>query len=126
MIGSRQFHIIYDNGYFCIIKCIGTSVNYACPAAIQSLRSGSFQDLVVTPLVNRAVTPKPWGRIHRSPMENYIVRLVNFLMWLVVCMYKLYLMTVKPGYKVISPRAVLLVKVSIEEQYNNDIHTDNN
>ena len=34
-------------------------------------------------------------------------------------------MTVKPGYKVISPRAVLLVKVSIEE-YNIDIHTDNN
>ena len=34
-----------------------------------------------------------------------------------VCMYKLYLMTVTPGYKVISPRAVLLVKVSIEVQY---------
>ena len=43
-----------------------------------------------------------------------------------VCMYKLYLMTVKPGYKVISHRAVLLIKVSIEEQYNIDIHTDNN
>ena len=39
---------------------------------------------------------------------------------LYVCMYvciKLYLMTVKHGYKVISPRAVWLVKVSIEEQY---------
>ena len=26
-----------------------------------------------------------------------------------VCMYKLYLMTVKPGYKVISPRAVNVI-----------------
>ena len=34
-----------------------------------------------------------------------------------VCMYQLYLMTVIAGYKVNSPRAVLLVKVSIEEQY---------
>ena len=48
-----------------------------------------------------------------------------------VCMYKLYLMTVKPGYNVISPRAVWLVKISIKEQYYNTdiciyIHTDNN
>ena len=34
-----------------------------------------------------------------------------------VCMYKLYLMTVKTWLQSNLPRAVLLVKVSIEEQY---------
>ena len=44
-----------------------------------------------------------------------------------VCMYKLYLMTVKTWLQRNLPQGRLVSKISIEKQYYNiDIHTDNN